>query len=102
MALKTLLIEDNETIRTNLIPALEELGNLKILGIGVTERGAVQLMEQFAASWQIVVVDLFLEQGSGLGVLKACANRLCYQKAFVLTNYPTAEMRRRCKELGAD
>jgi len=102
LPIKTILIEDNELIRVNLIPAMEELANLEILAVTETEGSAIQILEEFAPIWEIVVVDLFLAEGSGMGVLKSCASRLPHQKAYVLTNYPTPEMRRRCKELGAD
>jgi DNA-binding NarL/FixJ family response regulator len=47
-------------------------------------------------------VDLFLKQGSGLGVLEACRGRDCGQRVVVLSNYATPDMRRRCEQLGAD
>ena len=47
-------------------------------------------------------MDLFLKQGSGLGVLEACRNRQPGQKVLVLSNYATADMRKRCAQLGAD
>lgn len=49
-----------------------------------------------------VIVDLFLKEGSGLSVLRAGQNRSPHQHILVLTNYPTAEIRRRCMDLGAD
>ena len=52
--------------------------------------------------WDIAVVDLFLAQGSGLGVLRHLRARSPSQRAVVLSNYATADMRRRCREAGAD
>ena len=51
----------------------------------------------------MVIVDIFLKQGSGLGVLQA-ANLRGNQsmKLVVLSNYATPDMRRKCVELGAD
>jgi DNA-binding NarL/FixJ family response regulator len=50
----------------------------------------------------LVVVDIFLKSGSGLGVLKAAANTGLPTKLVVLSNYATPDMRRKCLELGAD
>ena len=48
------------------------------------------------------MVDLFLKQGSGLGVLQACTTRRANQKVVVLSNYATPDIRRRCAEFGVD
>ena len=47
-------------------------------------------------------MDLFLKQGSGLGVIEACRSRAPHQRVVVLTNYATPDIRRRCQELGVD
>ena len=102
MAIKTVLIEDSKTIQASLIPAMEELAGLEVVAVAETETEGVQALERHSGNWQVAVIDLFLSEGSGLGVLRSCRSRLQHQKAFVLTNYPTNEIRRRCKELGAD
>ena len=48
------------------------------------------------------MVDLFLKQGSGLGVLQACTERRPEQKVVVLSNYATPDIRRRCAQFGVD
>ena len=50
----------------------------------------------------LAIVDLFLRQGSGLGVLAACRNRTAGQKMVVLSNYATPDVRMRCAQLGVD
>jgi DNA-binding NarL/FixJ family response regulator len=102
MAIKAILVEDSETIRSNLIPAMEELADVEILAVAETQAQALEALETHADQWQLVVVDLFLKEGSGLGVLRGCANRQPAQVALVLTNYPTQEMRAKCTEYGAD
>ena len=100
--LRTYIVEDNATIRENLIGALEELASVKALGWAETESQARSWLTQHDASWDLAIVDLFLKQGSGLGVLEACRDRGDGQKVVVLSNYATADMRKRCTELGAD
>ena len=48
-----------------------------------------------------MIVDIFLTRGSGPGVLSATRVRAPQQTMVVLSNYVTAEVRRRCLELGA-
>jgi two-component system OmpR family response regulator len=100
--LRTYIVEDNATIRENLIGALEELASVKALGWAETENQARNWLAQHEANWDLAIVDLFLKQGSGLGVLEACRDRAGGQRVVVLSNYATADMRKRCTELGAD
>jgi DNA-binding NarL/FixJ family response regulator len=102
MPLTTILVEDSKTIRENLIPALAELADVDVVAIAETASEAVAILESRKDTWQLAVVDLFLREGSGLTVLRACQERLPSQRVVVLTNYPTEEMRRRSLELGAD
>ncbi|RYF65957.1 MAG: response regulator [Comamonadaceae bacterium] len=102
MALITFLVEDNPTIRDNLIPAMEDLVNASIVGFAETESDAAQWLKDHAGEWHLAVVDLFLKEGSGLGVLASCRERSAQQRVVVLTNYATADIRERCMKLGAD
>lgn len=66
--LRTYIVEDNATIRENLIGTLEELASVEPVGFAETEdEGKVWLKER-AGQWDLAIVDLFLRQGSGLGV----------------------------------
>jgi two-component system, OmpR family, response regulator len=101
--LRTYIVEDNATIRENLIGALEELASIKPLGWAETEGQARNwLVEHGNSGWDLAIVDLFLKQGSGLGVLEACQARGSDQRVVVLSNYATTDMRKRCLQLGAD
>ena len=102
MKLKTYLVEDNATIRENLIDALEELASIETVGASATEDEGKTWLAQHPAHWDLAIVDLFLRQGSGLGVLAACRERLPHQRLVVLSNYATADVRVRCAQLGAD
>jgi len=100
--LRTYIVEDNATIRENLIGALEELASIRALGWAETEGEATGWLTGHLGGWDLAIVDLFLKQGSGLGVLEACRGRAPGQRVVVLSNYATADMRKRCLQLGAD
>ncbi len=102
MALITFLVEDNPRIRDNLIPALEDLTNARVVGTAETEQAAVHWLQSHDGHWDLAIVDMFLTEGSGLGVLKGCADRQAHQRVVVLTNYATLEMRQQSIALGAD
>ena len=100
--LRTYIVEDNATIRENLIGALEELASIRSLGWSETENDARQWLSAHPSEWDVAIIDLFLKQGSGLGVIEAVKDRRGDQRVVVLSNYATAEMRQRCADLGAD
>jgi DNA-binding NarL/FixJ family response regulator len=102
VALITYLVEDNKMILDNLIETLEEIASVKVVGHAATEAEATHWLLVHDGHWHLAVVDLFLQEGSGLGVLAGCRQREPHQKVVVLTNYATDDVRRRAMELGAD
>jgi len=100
--LHTYIVEDNLTIRENLVGTLEELTPVSAVGYAETETDARQWLREHGGDWQLAIVDLFLKEGSGLGVLNACRERRPQQKVVVLSNYATPDIRRRCAQLGVD
>lgn len=102
MKLRAYIVEDNATIRENLIETLSELADVETVGIAETEAEGTAWLSTNGHHWDIAIVDLFLRQGSGLGVLAACQERSAQQRMVVLSNYATADVRARCSQLGVD
>ena len=102
MSLISYLAEDNEAIARNLIETLQEICEVKVVAVGSTQTEASQWLALHDSEWDLAIVDLFLKEGSGLGVLAGCRNRPVRQKIVVLTNYATPEIRKRATELGAN
>ncbi|MFY3384544.1 response regulator [Paracidovorax sp. MALMAid1276] len=102
MKLRTYIVEDNATIRENLIGTLEELASVEAVGVAETEDDGKEWLGSHGDQWDLAIVDLFLRQGSGLGVLAACRSRRPGQKMVVLSNYATPDVRMRCAQLGVD
>ncbi len=100
--LNTFIVEDNETIRDNLVATLHELTTIRAVGFATSENEASDWLREHAGQWQLAIVDLFLKQGSGLGVVKACLARKPSQRVVVLSNYATLDVRERCAALGVD
>jgi DNA-binding NarL/FixJ family response regulator len=103
MELCIFLVEDSRQIRDNLIPALADLGLARVVGFAESETEATSWLAQHGHSWDIVVIDLFLKEGSGLGVLRwVQSRRNAGQHVVVLSNYATSVMRENCRASGAD
>ncbi|KQP50093.1 hypothetical protein ASF44_02345 [Pseudorhodoferax sp. Leaf274] len=96
------LVEDNALIRDNLIVALEELVDMRVVAWAESEGAAADWLREHPDGWQLAVIDLFLRDGSGLGVLQACRERKSRQRAVVLTNYADVDIRAQCLAMGAD
>jgi two-component system, OmpR family, response regulator len=101
-ALKAYVVEDNPTIRENLIAALEELTRVIVVGTSGTEDEAAQWFDRNPGCWQLAIVDLFLKQGSGLHLVQRIGPREAGQKVVVFSNYVNPQMRKRCAQLGVD
>ena len=99
--LAAFLVEDNPLIRENLSAALSELAPVELIGWAAGEAAARHWLAAHH-EWKLAIVDLFLEDGNGLGVLRAVQARDADQRVVVLTNYATADIRTRCTALGAD
>jgi len=101
-SITTFIVEDSRVIRDSLIAALEELAPIKVVGTAEDEMSAVCWLMQPDNIADLVIVDIFLKKGSGLGVLQALDDTPLPRRLVVLSNHATPEMRRRCLELGAN
>lgn len=100
-ALKAFIVEDSPVIRENLIAALEELAPVEVVGTADDEPSAVDWLGNPSSRCDLVIIDIFLKRGSGLGVLRAANDLRRPMNLIVLSNYATADMRRKCLDLGA-
>ncbi|MEO6662858.1 MAG: response regulator [Rubrivivax sp.] len=101
--LRIFIVEDSALILENLIETLEETGPVTVVGSANDESTAVQrLIQSKGAMVQLVIVDLFLKSGSGLGVLRALRQTGSPVRRIVLTNYASPDIRSTCLQLGAD
>jgi DNA-binding NarL/FixJ family response regulator len=100
--LRTYVVEDSSVIRDNLAEALHENAPVEVVGFAEDERAAVAWLLDPRHACDLVIVDIFLKSGSGLGVLKQIARRDPSLCRVVLSNHATPEVRAKCAELGAD
>lgn len=100
--IKTYIVEDSPLIRESLIATLEELLPVSVVGWAEDEAGALAWLTRAAGpAVDLVIIDIFLKSGSGLGLLRAARQLPVGPRLVVLSNYATADIRRRCLALGA-
>ena len=63
---------------------------------------AVEWLRSDGARCDVVIIDIFLRTGSGLGVIAAARRKRPDAALVVLSNYATDEMHARCLAGGAD
>ena len=95
------LIEDDPALRTSIGEVINAACDAQIVGAAETESQAVKWLIDHPAKWQLVVLDLFLKDGTGFGVLKRLAPLSRKAPVIVLTNSASPENRRHCMRLGA-
>ena len=99
--LRTFIVEDSAVMRESLAGTLEELAEVDVVATANSERSALAWLAANNSS-ELLLVDVFLQSGSGLSVLSAAVQLGRPRWRVVVTNYATPEMRTQCLKLGAD
>ena len=100
-SLDVYVVEDNVIVLESLIAALEELAPVHVVGTAADESVAVEWLSA-GERCDLVIIDIFLRSGSGLGVIAAARRKRPEAALVVLSNYATDEMHARCLATGAD
>jgi DNA-binding NarL/FixJ family response regulator len=94
------IVEDSEVMRENLQSMLADFHNVKIVGYAVDEAGAIERINALLPD--VVILDLSLQAGSGVAVLKNVKKHNPEIKVIVLTNYSDEFYVDACKRAKAD
>jgi len=100
--LRVLLVEDLPRVQLMLRELIEEPGRFEVVGVADTEDQAVSMYEQREP--EVVVVDLNLRSGTGMGVLQRIRQIKSAVRPLliVLTNHTLPVLRNACEKAGAD
>ena len=102
MVLKTFLAESCLETRRTLVGSMQQVAPIRFVGLSNTEGGAHKWLDDKSHNWDLAIIDLQLNEGSGFGVLQEHRDRSSLQKIVVLTSYVNADIRQRCLQSGAD
>jgi DNA-binding NarL/FixJ family response regulator len=97
-----LLVEDLPQMQGVVLDLLATVGDFRLVTILSTEAEANLWLDENPGGWDLAVVDLILEQGTGLGVVARARNRPPASKVVVFSDYATEGIRKHCLKLGAD
>ncbi len=100
--LRVLIVEDSKRLREQLGESICSPGRIEVVGYAETQTEALEMLAQVPCD--AVVLDLQLQQGNGLAVLKALRATPAGQTmtVIVLTNFAFPHFRDRSFKLGAD
>ena len=79
MSLQVFIVEDSRPVREIMLEQIEELPNVTCVGYADSEATAVHQLGRLACD--VVIVDIKLKSGSGIGVLRALHGQGTVQKA---------------------
>lgn len=99
---RVFVVEDMGRMRNLLSELFTSLGDLRVVGSACTEAEADLWLDEHPDGWDLAVIDLLLEQGSGMGVVARCRSRHPTGKVVVLSSFATPGVRKHCLALGAD
>ena len=102
MPVKLLLVEDSPQMQGVVMDLLATVGDFELVKVVATEAEANLWLDENEGNWDLAVIDLILEQGTGLGVVVRSRNRPAGSKVVVLSDYATEGIRKHCIKLGAD
>lgn len=98
--MKVVLVEDSELIAAEMLGRLSCLPAVDWVGHAAGEDEAVRLI--LDRQPDVVILDLRLSPGSGLGVLRRIREADSPARVSVLTNFTHPRMRSACVQLGAE
>ena len=102
MTIRVLLVEDDRRVHDIVARLLESIGDLKPVSTVTTEAEANLWLEENPEGWDLAVIDLILDAGTGMGVLSKCRSWSAGGKAVVLSSYLSPAIVKHCLALGAD
>ena len=102
MELRVFVVEDLQRMRGLLDELFTSLGGIRVVGTAGTEAEAKFWLQENRGTWDVAVLDLVLEQGAGMNLIRQCKEMPGGGSVVVFSSFATPGVRRHCLELGAD
>lgn len=98
--MKVFIVEDAQIVREALKTLLSEIPGIAIIGFAADEADAIRKIGEMRPD--VVILDISLNPGSGIEVLRAVKQNLPAIRIMILTNYADDIYARCCMNAGAD
>lgn len=105
MTTRVFLVEDMKQVHAALAELLAAIGDFRVVGVAATEAEANLWLLENPGAWDLAIIDLVLEQGTGMSVVPKAAEaaqRAGGGSVVVFSDYASEGIRAHCSKLGAD
>lgn len=102
MRIRVFLVEDFPHLRRLIGELFDAVGGLDVVATADTEAEANLWLEENSKGWDLVIVDLVLEQGSGMNVIQRARGSNPAGSIVVFSSYASDGVREHCLSVGAD
>jgi DNA-binding NarL/FixJ family response regulator len=99
---RVFIVEDRDDMRATLADLLTATGAFEPVASAKTEAEASLWLEEHPAQWDLAIIDLVLEQGSGFGVIQRARAVHPQGRIVVMSGYLSENLKGHCVSLGAD
>jgi DNA-binding NarL/FixJ family response regulator len=97
--IRVFIADDSDTVRDRLTTLLSDMPNVEVVGHAEDAVQAISDIRDIKPD--VVILDIRMPAGSGIGVLRGLQQDASRPKIIMLTNYPFLQYRRTCLEAGA-
>lgn len=101
MAVRVFLVEDRASMRSWISEALATAGHV-LAGFAVCEAQAVAWLDAHPGAWDLAIVDLVLEEGTGLAVVRHARDVNESSTIVVFSSYVSERVTQHCLRFGAN
>ena len=104
MTIRVFLVEDMVHMQGIVADLLSGVGDFRLAATSATEAEAKLWLSEHPGAWDLAIIDLVLDQGSGMGVVsqaRSCAGEQG-GRIVVFSDYASDGIRDHCLRLGAD
>jgi DNA-binding NarL/FixJ family response regulator len=102
MGLRVFLVDDLLSMHSLMRDLFAAVGGVELVATASSEGEARLWVEDHAGEWDVAVLDLVLQQGSGMGVIGPCREHHPSGQVAIFSGYVTPVIRQHCLRLGAD
>ena len=104
MTIRVFLVEDMKPVQSALLELLGDLGDFRLVEAVATEAEAKLWLGENPGRWDLAVLDLVLDQGTGMAVIPNARAAADAEggKVVVLSDYASGGIDAHCRKLGAD
>ena len=101
MTLSVFIVEDLKQVEGVLTELLAGMG-FRVVATVRTEAEANHWLQEHPGQWDVMILDLVLDQGSGMNVIGRARQQPGSGKIAVFSGYASEGIRQHCIDLGAD